>query len=167
MTGTLPPGIRQPSGVRGLFVLGRVVQGARVASGLSLSNPYGGGTIALQRPFFERDGLDFSSYHMGTVNVDIAPLSFSLRQAKYTFRSIPWAQGFPPEDFSLSPVALFARGARYTGLLYYPHPGTKIGFHKTPTVMEIIAPFIDGLSYGDDVRLSLSSSEVALAGRFV
>ena len=46
------------------------------------------------------------------------------------------------------------------GLIYYPHPETKPEHHQPPTVIEILAPFIEGLSLGNAVHLQLDSSEV-------
>ncbi len=141
-------------------VRGKVVQGARVASGLNPNNPFQHGTIELQRPHFEKLGLDLSGMYMGTINIDISPLQFRIMQPQYIFHSIKWIQSFAAEDFSLSTMSLSVCGVSYTGFLYYPHPETKHGFHKSPNILEVISPFFVGLQYGTEVVVSLIDKEV-------
>jgi hypothetical protein len=143
-------------------IAGLVVQGARIASGLAEINPFGGGTIGLQAPHFKMQGFDISEFHPATVNVSIAPVSFSMTNPAVTIRNVLWAKGFPPEHFSFAHVQLLVGTSSYDSYIYYPHPETKLGFEKSNCVMEIIAPYIDGLQYGDAVRLTVCLDEVEL-----
>ena len=38
-------------------------------------------------------------------------------------------------------------------MVYWPHPSTKPEFHQESNVLEILAPAIDGITYGDQVYL--------------
>ncbi len=143
-------------------VAGIVQRGHQVASGRANNSPYEAGTIALQTPHFQRLGLDLSGYFPGTLNIDIAPKTFSLIQPHYTFADLQWHPNFPPETFSFSPCYIEHRQQRYDGLIYYPHPETKLGHFQAPATLEVLAPFILNLAYGDRLELSLHRAEVRI-----
>ncbi|MEL6578265.1 MAG: hypothetical protein AAFQ14_00825, partial [Cyanobacteria bacterium J06621_12] len=50
----------------------------------------------------------------------------------------------------------------YSGLVYYPHPEKKIGHFQDPAIIEIIAPKILNLDYGDRLILKLNPQEIKL-----
>jgi hypothetical protein len=52
------------------------------------------------------------------------------------------------------------RNQRVAAWLYYPHPETKAAHHQSASVMEIIAPRLEGLDYGDAVRLEFATEMV-------
>lgn len=141
---------------------GVVVKGAQVASGQAKDNPFPAGTIALQTPHFRELGFDISGYYPGTINVEIAPKLFAIRNPSHTFRNVKWVEGFSAEDFSFSAVRLLVDGCSHDGFIYYPHPETKLCFAKEPTVLEVIAPLIQGLRYGDRVTLAVDPTEVMI-----
>ena len=141
---------------------GIILRGHGVASGTGNDRRYPAGTLQMQRPFFAALGLDLSEFHDGTLNVDIAPLSFALVNPARTFRAVEWTDLHPPEDFSFAHCRIEYRGALHAGWVYRPHPETKAAHYQPPTVMEIIAPFIAGLAYGDEVVISVRSDEVQL-----
>lgn len=84
----------------------RIVPGHHVASGQNGNPLFPGGTLKMQKPFFQALGLDLSPYHVGTLNVSIAPLRYrviaprprELNQA----RGIPLMIGAPDFDRKLS-----------------------------------------------------------------
>jgi hypothetical protein len=142
-------------------VTGVVQAGYRVASGLADNNsPYPAGTIALQMPHFKRLGLDLSDCYPGTLNVNIAPVEFALVKPAYTFPDLCWIEGFDPETFSFCHCDIEFQNQSYAGWIYYPHPETKIGHHQPPTLVEILAPRIVGIGYGDRVNLTARSAEI-------
>jgi len=130
-------------------VPGRIVPGHQAASGTGRACPYPGGTIRAQMPHFLARGLDLSECRAGTLNVDLTPRRFRLRAADWTFRSVAWTDRIPPEDFSFSRCVLEASGKRSPAWIYYPHPETKAEHFQSPTLVEVIAPDIAGLAYGD------------------
>jgi hypothetical protein len=141
---------------------GLIVRGHGVASGTGPDRRYPAGTLSLQRPFFAQLGLDLSAFYDGTVNVDLAPRSFSLARPTYTFRAVAWTFLHPPEDFSFSHCRLIHRARPFDGWVYTPHPETKAAHFQPPTLLEIIAPFIPNLAAGDPVRLLLPPHEIIL-----
>ncbi|ANV87943.1 hypothetical protein [Picosynechococcus sp. PCC 7117] len=143
-------------------VTGLLTRGHQVASGQAKNSPYEAGTIALQTPHFRNLGLDLSGYFPGTLNISIAPKTFTLIQPRYTFTNLQWHPDFSPETFSFSPCYIEHRQQRYDGLIYYPHPETKLGHFQAPATLEVLAPLIPDLTYGDRLQLSLHQAEVRI-----
>lgn len=142
-----------------ITVTGTVIRGHGVASGAGTS-PYPEGTVRMQKPFFEALGLDLSGFHEGTLNIDIAPLRFRLVEPEHTFRRVEWTHLHPPEDFSFSHCRILHAGREVEGWIYTPHPGTKADHFQPPTMIEVLAPFLPGIAYGDEVTLRLTRGQV-------
>lgn len=141
-------------------VSGTVVRGHGVASGQGGDPRFPGGTIAMQAPLFKASGLDLSPYHTGTLNVSIAPLRYAVVRPRRTFRDVRWSPTEPAEDFSFFDCRLRHADVRRDGLVYYPHPETKPEHAQPPDVLEVLAPFIEGLRYGDAVVLELDPAQI-------
>lgn len=138
-----------------------IVQGHRVASGLNGNPRFPGGTLRMQLPFFRELGLDLSGYHLGTLNVSIAPLSYRLVQAKLTFRDVKWHPTEPAEDFSFFDVIVHRNDAPPTsGLIYFPHPDTKPEHFQKPDVLELLLPWTEGIEYGMKVQLEVPCEQM-------
>ena len=144
-------------------VSGIIKPGHQVASGMATNSPYAQGTIAMQMPYFKKLGLDLSSYFLGTLNIAIAPQKFKILKPKYTFPLVKWHPHYPAETFSFSPCQVMFAGVKYDGLIYYPHPETKIGHFQADSILEAIAPTIPDLKYGDKVQLKVDSREITIA----
>jgi len=143
-----------------ILVTGTVVVGHRVASGPSEEYPYG--SLELQLPFFKAGGLNLDRYFLGTLNVSIAPLRFELFSPAYTFRQIAWTDLHPPEDFSFSPCRVMFQDKEYEGIIYYPHPETKIRHFQNPSLIEVITVKIPGIGYGDRLELALDPAAIRI-----
>ncbi len=137
-----------------------VCEGHGVASGVRGDVP--GGTIQAQMPLFKERGLDLSHCFAGTLNVSVAPHLFNLMKPRYVFRGVRWSPDSPPEDFSLTPCVVTFEDRSVDGYVYYPHPETKPRHFQTPSVIEVIAPLIDGIAYGSTVRLEVDPNEVEI-----
>jgi hypothetical protein len=147
---------------RWMRLRGVVARGHRVASGRAEDSPYPTGTIEMQTPFFIERGLDLRPFHPATIGVSCRPLVFGLNAPEYTFRSVKWLADHPAEDFSFSRCRLLFEGKVYDGLVYYPHPDTKIGHFHDSSTLEVIAPFIEGIDYGVEVDLEINTEEIAV-----
>lgn len=143
-------------------VEGRVEAGYQVASGQAENSPYPQGTIVMQTPFFQSLGLDLTPYFPGTLNVSIAPYQLAVQRPEYTFTAVKWSPEHAPETFSFSKCHLRFRSGEYTGWVYYPHPETKIDHRQSPSIVEILAPPIPHIQYGDRVELQLNPAEITL-----
>jgi hypothetical protein len=149
--------------VEGWFsVTGVVCQGFRVASGQTTESPYPESTIAMQMPFFRDRGLELSQYFLGTLNVLIAPKVFTILKPYKTFPLVEWTTLHPPETFSFCRCVLEFQEKQNEGLIYYPHPETKRSHFQDGSVLEILAPKLEGIGYGDEVSLSLCSAEIEI-----
>lgn len=139
---------------------GIVVQGYRVASGPSKDYPYG--ALDRQRPIFTSRGLDLSGCFNGTLNVDISPHTFKLIKPEFTFQHVEWTDLHPPEHFSFSRCRVIFKDVEYDGWVYYPHPETKLRHFQNPSLLEVIAMFIHGIQYGDEVAIMVNTAEIAI-----
>lgn len=144
--------------VASLF-LGQVVAGHQVASGRAASSPYPKGTIEMQTPHFQARGLDLSPFYPGTLNVSIRPYQLVLKSPQWTFTQVKWSPSHDPETFSFTPCALTWQSQTFNGLIYYPHPETKINHFQDPSVVELLLPTIAGIGYDDSVFLSVSAKD--------
>ena len=142
------------------IVSGVIVEGYRVASGPSKDYPYG--TLEKQIPLFRQRGLNLERFHLGTLNVSIAPATFEMVNPEYTFRQVAWTDLHPPEDFSFSRCMVRFRGASYTGYVYYPHPETKKRHFESASLLEIISVYIPEIRYGERMELELSADEIRI-----
>lgn len=141
---------------------GTVIPGHGVASGRAAGSPYPQGSVAMQMPFFAALGLDLKDCWAGTLNVSIAPNTWTLLRADYCFENLAWTDLHPPETFSFVQLHLTWKTQRISAWLYRPHPETKAAHHQTPSVMEIVAPRLDGLNYGDAVVLEFAARMIAI-----
>lgn len=149
----------------GVIVAGTVVRGHGVASGRNPASPFPTGTIALQVPVFAALGLDLSALHMATINVDIAPTTFTIRRPSRTFADVRWTEVHGPETFSFLTCVLTRTGDPHAhpGWVYHPHPETKPMNQQPTTVLEVLMPYLPGLDYGDVVTLCLDPAEIAVS----
>ena len=140
-----------------------IVQGHRVASGLNGNPRFPGGTMRMQLPFFRELGLDLSGYHLGTLNVSIAPMSYCVVRPKWTFRALKWHPTEPAEDFSFFDVIVHRDdAAAVNGLIYFPHPETKPEHFQKPDVLELLLPWTEGLAYGTKIRLEVPAEQMRI-----
>lgn len=147
--------------IRHHTIAGTVLRGHGVASGRAVNSPYPLGSVSMQLPFFKALGLDLSDCWPGTINVSIAPHSWTLLKADYCFERLTWTDLHPPETFSFARVEVQWQHQAVQAWLYLPHPETKAAHHQQPSVMEIIAPHLAGLSYNDGVNLVFSQGAIA------
>ncbi len=143
-------------------VKGTVERGHKVASGAAVDGPYPRGTIEMQTPVFQALGLDLAGYFQGTLNISIRPSTFQLIDPEFTFRRVEWTDRHPPEDFSFSRCRVLFHHSTYDGWIYYPHPETKKRNFQPPSTLEIIAPPIPGISYGDGVEVEFNALEITV-----
>ncbi|MBK8040044.1 MAG: hypothetical protein IPK22_23375 [Verrucomicrobiaceae bacterium] len=140
----------------------RIIRGHRVASGLNGDPRFPGGTVAMQLPHFARLGLDLSAYHQGTLNVDISPLTYRPLKPRQTFEHVQWHPVEPAETFSFFDARLLHAGQTHEVLIYFPHPETKPEHFQAPTTLEILAPWIEGLSYETIIQLAIDPEQMIL-----
>ena len=144
---------------------GIIKTGHGVASGASAGSPYPTGSIAMQVPFFKALGLDLSGCYFGTLNVSIAPKQWKIVRPAFLFENVKWTDLHPPETFSFLPCDITYRGITVKGWLYYPHPETKAAHWQDASVMEIIAPRLVGLGYGEPINLGFPDCSLLIASR--
>lgn len=154
--------MKQPQIPRWITVSGTVVQGYGVASGIAQDSPYPQGSLEMQQPFFYERGVDLSPYFLGTLNVSIAPYQVQITVPWIRIEHLEWSSLAPAETFSFVQCRLIVAQATYEGLVYYPHPETKVQHFQDPSVVEILAPKIPDITYGDAVVIDLPLTQIEL-----
>lgn len=149
--------------MNGKVVHGIVTRGHGVASGNAKNSPYPQGSLAMQMPFFKSLGLDLNGYWLGTLNVSIAPHAWTLLRSDHCFERLTWTHLHPAETFSFVQLQMVWQTQHVRAWLYYPHPETKTAHHQNASVMEIIAPRMEGLAYDDTVTLHYASDKLLLS----
>lgn len=141
-------------------VAGIVIEGYKIASGLAERNPFGGSTIQMQVPLFLERGLDLSHCYPGTLNISIAPRTWRILATDPNYRGLKWHPGHSAEDFFIRTCRLCFSGICYDGWVYCPDPKKKLLHQHKPDTLEILAPPISGITYGDSVVLMLDPDEI-------
>ena len=146
-----------------------LLKGHGVASGLALSSgeartsPYPKGTIAMQSPFFAALGLDLSEFWPGTLNLSFSHSELHLRHPDYLFRDLEWTHLHPPETFSFWKIRLRSVGdpdLNVPGLVYWPHPETKVRHWQSRSTLEILSPYIDHVFLGQSFELGVNPTAI-------
>ena len=140
---------------------GTLRKGYGVASGPSETYPEYG-SIEKQKPYFKKLGLNLDHMFNGTLNISIEPYNFEMVRPEYTFEQVKWTELTSPEDFHFSQCRVAFQGREYSGWVYYPDPKTKREHFQSTSTIEILAPFIEGIKYGDEVNISLNSREIKI-----
>ncbi len=139
---------------------GRVKPGYGVASGKGGDIRYPQGTLRIQSPFFKEKGLDLNQFFMGTINFDIAPYRFEIKQPKYYFENINWSDHIPAENFYFFDLFVYFKGQEYSGLIYMPDPKTKVEHEQQNSTLELILPKIHDLEYGDEAAIQVPEKQM-------
>ena len=79
-----------------------------------------------------------------------------------TFHNVEWTDLHPPEHFSFSECKVIYNDTEYEGWVYYPHPETKIRNFQDPSLLEVIAKPIPGISYGDELDILVKNEEILI-----
>jgi hypothetical protein len=117
----------------------------------------------MQSPHFLARGLDLGVYHRGTLNVSIAPLTYRVVHPRLTFRNVKWHPVEPQEDFSFFDVSLVRPGQpSVAGLIYYPHPDTKPEHFQAPDILEMLLPYVEGLTYGMELTFEIPAEQMVI-----
>ena len=137
------------------FASGFIRQGHGVASGKNKDSRFPYGTLAMQTPFFIDQGFEDKNFFQGTLNISLFQHSYYLGKPHFYFSQIKWCEELPPENFSFFDCTLQVplRNVKYQSYIYWPHPSTKPEFHQDPSVLEVLAPEITGIKYGDEMNI--------------
>ena len=145
--------------------VGLITRGHRIASGQNRDVRFPRGTLAMQSPFFKEHGFDITRFFKGTLNISLQDSNFKLGRPRHFFPLVRWSDDLPPENFSFYQCSLTMKQSStiYESFVYWPHPSTKPEFKQDPSVLEVIAPFIEGVHYGDEIIITADSSNINLS----
>lgn len=117
----------------------------------------------MQRPHFALHGLDLSDFFAGTLNICIAPRRCEVVRPRQTIEMLRWHPTEPAETFSFFDARLWHPGGVVRALIYRPHPQTKPEHFQPDDVVEVLAPWIAGMSYGAQVQLAADPQQLVYA----
>ena len=135
-----------------------LVKGHQVASGMINDPRFPKGTISAQRPFFADLGLQLDDYHLATINAQFMCSSLLINSFDFHFKQVKWHAQMPAEDFKFCRCSILAFGKSYPALIYQPQTATKTEHFQPQNQLELLAPMITNLSYGDTLALNIRSN---------
>ncbi len=145
-----------------IFVSGIIVEGQKYTSGMAENNPYPGGTLSMQTPFFKGKGLNLNENFQATINVNIRPGTFVVNNPEFIFPDVKWSQEHDAETFSFSRCRIIHEELAIEAFVFYHIRQNQSGLFVENSVFEIIAPYIPGIRYGDKLVLELNSDEIRI-----
>ncbi|WDE09494.1 hypothetical protein [Thalassomonas haliotis] len=144
-----------------------VVPGYGVASGRAVDSPYPEGTIALQKPFFAALGLDLSACFNGTINAAFNCHHVNLNSWDHQFLQVKWCAGLAAEDFRFARCELIREQPlsikRYPAYIYQVLASSKVDHFQPGNVLELVAPELSGLAYGNVMVLEIKENALVFA----
>ncbi len=140
-----------------------VVRGHQVASGSNGDPRFPGGTVRMQVPHFLALGLDLGLLYPGTLNISIAPLCYRVVQPRFKFVKVKWHPTEPAETFSFFDIRLLRENeSPVRGFIYHPHPETKPEHFQKSDVLEVLLPYVEGISVGSKLKIEIPSDQMVL-----
>ncbi|MGB1261264.1 MAG: hypothetical protein ACPG52_00020 [Cognaticolwellia sp.] len=142
-----------------------LVKGHQVASGLANDPRFPHGTIAAQQPYFLALGLNLDGFYPATLNAQFNCTSVNITCHDYYFQQVQWHPKMPPEDFKFTRCYIIANQQRYGALVYQPLLATKTEHFQARNQLELLAPYINNISYGDHLAIEVTSKTLIMVKR--
>mgnify|MGYP003669010940 CR=1 FL=1 len=140
-----------------------VVKGHQVASGCANDPRFPKGTIAAQTPFFRALGLELAVFHPATLNAQFNCDAIILKRYDHFFKQVKWHKDVPPEDFKFCRCHILVKSKSFPALIYQPQLVTKKEHLQPLNQLEILAPFIPSVLYGDVLTLDILNATISLS----
>lgn len=131
----------------------KVVKGYQVASGKAADPLFPQGTIALQKRHFKHLGLNLDSMFNGTINILFNASEVIINNADFHFKNVQWHNSIAAESFKFCTCELIKNNNEYTCYIYQPQLATKTAHFQPKNQLEVIAPFIPGIDYNNELIL--------------
>jgi len=139
-----------------------LVKGHQVASGMANDPRFEQGTIAAQIPFFNTLGLNLENFHHATLNAKFDCNTVILNRYDYQFKQVKWHAKMPAEDFKFCRCQILVNEQSYPALIYQPQAVTKTEHFQPKNQLELLAPFIAQINYGDVLSLDIPNSDITM-----
>lgn len=139
---------------------GTIISGHGVASGRGNDPRYPRGTLALQIPHFQNQGIDLTLYYPGTINVKLKGKKAEIIQPKHTAWNVNWSSHISPENFFFFDAEIEFEKKRYKGLIYMPDPDTKTDHFQDESLVELLLPRIPGVKSGKSISLKVKDTQI-------
>ena len=80
-----------------------------------------------------------------------------LSKADYSFQNVKWHSELPAEDFKFFSCQIWFENTAYNGFIYQPQIKTKVAHFQPENQLELLAPYIKNITYGDTLQISSNS----------
>ncbi|WP_448211566.1 hypothetical protein [Colwellia sp. MEBiC06753] len=115
----------------------------------------------MQKPFFKGLGLDIDHFYNGTINAMLERCSaVEILKADIELIDVKWSKHHQAESFQFINCSILFGDRVYKSMIYQPKKSTKIGHLQPNNVIEILAPKIAQLHYGDKIVIDVSSQNI-------
>ena len=120
------------------------------------------GFLSAQLPIFKALGLELSGYYLATINAQFNCHAIALNCYDHYFKQVKWHINMPAENFMFCRCRILTNSRSYSALIYQPQVSTKIEHFQPLNQLELLAPFIANLRYGDVISLEVPNVTVTL-----
>jgi hypothetical protein len=136
-----------------------VVKGDQVVSGRANDLRFPRGTVTI---FSNAGGLNLNGYYIATVNAQFNYHAIVLNLYDHYFEQVKWYENMPTENFKFCQCHILKNSTSYPALIYQPQVETKVEHLQPINQLELLAPLIEHLHYGDVISLNISNAKVTL-----
>ena len=120
----------------------------------------------MQKPFFTAAGINLDNCWPGTINLSFSPFEVRLTHPDHCIEQLHWTDLHPPETFSFWKIQLRFRAYEdVPGWIYKPHPETKQRHWQPDTMIELLAPYLEGVQTGELIEIIDPQDRLQLVDR--
>ena len=139
-----------------------LVKGHQIASGVANDPRFPIGTIAAQKPYFKALGLNLDGFHQATLNAKFTCSTIIINHYDYSFEKVKWHDKMMAEDFKFVQCQIIVHQQCYPAFIYQPQLASKTEHFHDSNQLEIIAPYIRDLTYGEKLALEIPINTLTL-----
>jgi len=140
-----------------ITIKGIISEGLKAASGQRHKGA--AGTIALQKPGLKSIGVEVDKLFNGTINLQLKQ-GFHITKPDYTLTDYEWIEGVF-ESFDILRCKIKYGQSTYEGYVYRPKESEHAAAHEA-SIVELLAPEIPGIRYGDRLSIDVAKDRVVL-----
>lgn len=140
-----------------------VVKGHQVASGKAGDARFPDGTIKAQVDKFKALGLSIEAFYPATINAKFFGKYITLNQHDYLFKQVKWHTDMPAENFKFLRCFILKGSNEIPAFIYQPQIETKTEHFQPANQLELLAPYIEDIHYGELLTLKVKKHAIILS----
>ena len=140
-----------------------VVKGHQIASGKADDARFPVGTIKVQADKFKALGLSIEECYPATINAKFFVKCITLNQHDYLFQKVKWHSDMPAENFKFLRCFILKGSNEIPAFIYQPQIETKTEHFQPANQLELLAPYIEDIHYGELLTLKVKKHAIILS----